>query len=231
MERPGGALASRPLHFIWIADCSGSMDAGGKIQSLNTAIREALPHMRTVAHENPNAQVLIRVLAFASGARWVVEQPVPVTNFTWTDLAAGGVTDLGLALWMTAQVLRVPPMSSRALQPVIVLLSDGHPTDNWQQGLAELMGQPWGAKAIRISIAIGRDADYEVLQQFIGDPNLRPLTANNSAELVELIRWVSTTPVKLASAPPVAMTAGDMAGPVFVPRGVAATADIASTAW
>ena len=24
-KRPGGELATRPLHFIWIADCSGSM--------------------------------------------------------------------------------------------------------------------------------------------------------------------------------------------------------------
>ncbi|MEZ4834079.1 MAG: hypothetical protein R2873_19210 [Caldilineaceae bacterium] len=43
---PGGALASRPLHFIWIADCSGSMGHGGKIQALNNAIREVIPHMQ-----------------------------------------------------------------------------------------------------------------------------------------------------------------------------------------
>ena len=31
-KRPGGELATRPLHFIWIADCSGSM-SGEKIQT------------------------------------------------------------------------------------------------------------------------------------------------------------------------------------------------------
>ena len=54
-NRPGGAMASRPLHFIWMVDCSGSMAADGKVQSLNSAIREALPHMADVARENPNA--------------------------------------------------------------------------------------------------------------------------------------------------------------------------------
>ncbi|HXI19313.1 MAG TPA: tellurium resistance protein, partial [Chloroflexota bacterium] len=54
MRRPGGELATRPLHFIWITDCSGSMKSSGKIQSLNTAIREATPHMQRVADENPN---------------------------------------------------------------------------------------------------------------------------------------------------------------------------------
>ena len=32
-KRPGGELATRPLHFIWIADCSGSMATDGKIQA------------------------------------------------------------------------------------------------------------------------------------------------------------------------------------------------------
>lgn len=69
-KRPGGELATRPLHFIWIADCSGSMAVDGKIQVLDTAIREALPHMRQVADENPNAEVLVRALKFSSGAQW-----------------------------------------------------------------------------------------------------------------------------------------------------------------
>ena len=49
---PGGKMAARPLHFIWIADCSGSM-SGKKIQSLNTAIRNAIPEMKSVAQSNP----------------------------------------------------------------------------------------------------------------------------------------------------------------------------------
>jgi uncharacterized protein YegL len=230
MERPGGPLASRPLHFIWIADCSGSMDTGGKIQSLNTAIREALPNMREVAQDNPNAQVLLRVIAFATGARWMVPAPVPVDEFTWTDLRPGGVTDLGQALSMVARVLTVPPMSTRSLQPVLVLLSDGHPTDDWQSGLNNLLSQPWGGKSIRLAIAIGRDADYDVLQRFIGDPHVKPLTASSSAELVDLIRWVSTAPVKISSAPPVA-DSEDRLGPMYVPTGVPPTADVASTVW
>ena len=25
LQRPGGELASRPIHFFWVVDCSGSM--------------------------------------------------------------------------------------------------------------------------------------------------------------------------------------------------------------
>lgn len=200
-KRPGGELATRPLHFIWIADCSGSMAVDGKIQALNTAIREALPHMRQVADENPNAEVLVRALKFSSGAQWHVSQPTPVADFKWADLQTEGVTDLGRALAMVAEQLRIPPMSDRALPPVLVLISDGQPTDDFNQGLHALLNEPWGKKAVRIAIAIGEDADLEVLQKFIGHPELRPLQANNPEALVRHIKWVSTAVLKSASAP------------------------------
>ena len=78
LKRPGGELASRPLHFIWIADCSGSM-SGEKIQQLNFAFREAIPHTRTVADENPNAEVLVRALKFSTGAQWHIASPTKVS--------------------------------------------------------------------------------------------------------------------------------------------------------
>ena len=36
-RRPGGKLAARPLHFIWLLDCSGSMHFDGKMAALNNA--------------------------------------------------------------------------------------------------------------------------------------------------------------------------------------------------
>src|SRR2546429_1947541 len=109
--RPGGPLASRPLHFIWIADCSGSMASDGRVRALNTAIRETLPHLREVAAGNPNADVLMRVLRFATGASWHVGEATPVDDYRHDDLVAGGVTDLGAALDLVTEGLRVPPMS------------------------------------------------------------------------------------------------------------------------
>jgi len=198
---PGGALASRPLHFIWVADCSGSMGIDGKIQALNNAIREAIPHMQQVAGENPNAQVLVRALAFSNGARWHISQPEPVADFRWQDLKADGVTDLGKAMNMLADQLHPDTMPGRALPPVLVLISDGQPTDNFDAGLKALMDQPWGKKAVRIAIAIGEDADLDVLQKFIGHPEFKPLQANNAETLVRYIKWASTEVLKSASAP------------------------------
>ncbi len=198
---PGGALASRPLHFIWVADCSGSMSVDGKIQALNNAIREAIPHMQQVASENPNAQVMVRALAFSNGAKWHISQSVPVADFRWQDLKAEGVTDLGKALTMLAEQLDPEIMPARALPPVLVLISDGQPTDNFDAGLKALLDQPWGKKAVRIAIAIGEDADLDVLQRFIGHPEFKPLQANNAETLVRYIKWASTEVLKSASSP------------------------------
>lgn len=220
MRRPGGELATRPLHFIWIADCSGSMSQDGKIQALNTAIHEAIPHMQKVADENPNAQVLVRALKFSNGAQWHISQPTDVADFRWTDLEAEGVTDMGKAFSMVAEQLTIPPMTDRALPPVLVLISDGQPTDDYKTGLQELMDQPWGKKAVRIAIAIGTDADLDVLQKFIGNPEILPLQANNPEALVKYIRWVSTVVLKSASAP-ASQTAADPSTAPNVPVPVA----------
>lgn len=212
--RPGGELAMRPIHFIWMADCSGSMSEGGKIQALNNAIREAVPHMRKVAGENPNAQVFVRAIKFGNGAQWHI-LPTTVDEFEWNDLTADGVTDMGQALQMVAEELKIPPMSDRALPPVLVLVSDGQPTDDFAGGLNQLMKQPWGKKAVRVAIAIGADADEGVLQKFIGNSELKPMLANNPEALVKYIKWVSTVVLQSASAP--ASQTGEMAPGVNVP--------------
>jgi uncharacterized protein YegL len=213
--RPGGQLARRPLHFIWLADCSGSMSVDGKIQALNTAIREAIPHMRDVANENPNAEVLVRAISFSTGARWHISQPASLESFQWVDLTAGGSTDMGQAFRLLSEQLKMPPMPPRALPPVLVLISDGLPTDDYRGGLKQLMAEPWAQKAVRVAIAIGKDANLDVLERFIADPEITPVRVSNPQQLAHYIRWASTAVLKSASSP--ASQARDAARAVNVP--------------
>jgi uncharacterized protein YegL len=197
---PGGALAARPLHFVWILDCSRSMAAQAKMESLNHAIHAAQPSMRGVNRGHPHAEMLVSVLAFSEGARWVTERPVPVDDFSWTDLEPTGMgTDLGAALRLLARDLG-PMVGERALPPNLVLVSDGQPTDDWRGGLQELFAVPWGQRSVRNAIAIGKDAAHaEALEKFIGTPGRFPLGASNPQDLVEWIEWVSTVPVAQSS--------------------------------
>src|SRR5690348_13741263 len=108
--RPGGAMAPRALHFIWILDVSDSMNTDNKIQSLNNALREAIPAMQEAARSHPEARVLVRAVKFADGAQWHIPVATPIEDLQWEDLQARGETHLGAALRMVADGLRGLPV-------------------------------------------------------------------------------------------------------------------------
>jgi uncharacterized protein YegL len=143
--------------------------------------------------------MLVRAIAFSTGARWHIEEPTPVEQLRWDDLVPEGYTDLGAALDLLAPQLRVPPMEERALPPAVLLISDGMPTDDHKPALARFLDEPMGRHAVRMAVGIGRDADIEVLDRFMGGSEVGPLTANNPEQLVQMIRWASTHASRVAS--------------------------------
>jgi uncharacterized protein YegL len=92
-------------------------------------------------------------------------------------------------------------MPGRQLPPVVVLVSDGQPSDDFEAGLKRLFDSPYGGRALRVAIAIGSDADNEILERFIAHPDFKPLRANNAQDLVNRIKWATTAPVKSVSSP------------------------------
>ena len=181
------------------------MRVEGKIQALNHAIREAIPHMRAAALENPHATVFVNAIRFSSEARWMDERLTPVSEFRWHDIEAGGATALGEALTMVGEALQQPLMTDRALPPVLALVTDGLPTDDFQTGLNHLLSKPWGRQALRVVVAIGEDSAtneaQEIFRAFMGNDAMRPFHANNPEALAEQIRWVSTAVLQSASSP------------------------------
>jgi len=222
--RPGASLARRPLHFIMLVDCSGSMAASGKIVALNTAVRELLPHLGEIAARNPHAELLMRVVRFASGAVWHLAEPTDPDRVDWVDLQAGGYTDLGAAIDLVGEALTVPPMEERAAPPALVLVSDGMPTDDYTGALGRLLQLPWGQRSVRMAVAIGRDADRRTLAEFIGDPRVPPVSASNPEQLVRGLRWAGTQVAAAASSiAPMPVTPDDLV--------VAATEDGSGVIW
>ena len=208
LKIPGGALANRPLHFFWMVDCSSSM-AGDRIGAVNHAIQECIEPMREEAAGNPNAQLYIHTLKFASGASWVTAEPVPIEEFAWEDVEASGITDMGKAFELLAGQLSMPPMPARALPPVIVLLTDGNPTDDWKRPLEKLLKMPWGKKAVKVAIAIGKDAERSVLEAFTGNPEA-VLDAGNPEVLTHFIKWASTVASAVSNPTSNPMEVGDV---------------------
>lgn len=186
---PGGGLSRRPLHLVIIADCSGSMK-GEKIQALNYAIADMLPHLAEWERDQEQAQVLIRALSFATEPQWHVPEPVPVGQLHWQPLRVveKGLTNMGPAFETVARSLRSGQLESRALRPALLLITDGLPTDppgRFESGLGTLLSVPAGRSALRLALAIGRDASSEALNRFINDPAVPVLVADSTEDIAE----------------------------------------------
>ncbi len=190
----------RALHLMLALDCSNSM-RGEKIKSLNYAMRAALPAMRKAAEDNPEADVYLRIVRFADDAAWL-NDPQPLHAAEWQDLQAGGLTSLGGALTLMAEELTPERLSGNILPPILILVSDGQPTDDYRAGFAAFEAAPLiKSGAARVAIAIGTDVDRPVLQRFIGEHGGPPLEARDAGELVNRMRWASSVTIQAASRP------------------------------
>jgi uncharacterized protein YegL len=207
------------------------MATQGKIAALNAALRDAIPQMRAVALENPHVTIYLNAVRFADDARWLVDRLTPVSDFQWPDVEAGGVTALGAALTMIGDALQPPLIRLRALPPLLVLVTDGLPTDDFEAGLRHLLAKPWGGKSIRYAIALGADAAQEepqaLLRRFISDPRQPVLQANDPEALAARVRWIATAALKAVCSP---ATHPDPLVPVEETAALA-TAQVESESW
>ena len=216
-------VAKRQLRFYWLLDSSGSMSVDGKIEAVNEALASSTEIIRDAAKNNARGDLLIYAVQFNSEASWVsadFANGVRGEDFEWkTPLQADGETYMGKAIEMVAESLKTLP--NNGFKPVIVLMTDGQPTDNFDTAFQKLLDTGWGKNANRLSIAIGEDADMATLQKFCS-PEVKPLKANTIADLKKYIRWASQ--VKTTDKPTAVPlpTPGPDVAPPPVPGGAAA---------
>jgi uncharacterized protein YegL len=199
---PGGGISQRPLHFFILADCSGSMKAEGRMQALNFAIASMLPHLAAWEKDQEQAQVLLRAVAFADKAQWHIADPLPVAGARWVPLQVvdKGLTFMGSAFRLVAEALAPGRLETRALRPVILLITDGKPTDpeEFEAGLRVLFGCRAGQSAIRLAVAIGRGANSVYLARFINDPAVPVLVADSVEQITAQLMTASLAVSRLS---------------------------------
>jgi uncharacterized protein YegL len=192
-------IVRRQMVLFFMVDTSASM-SGTKMGAVNTAIKELVPELKGVG--GADIDLKIAVLEFSSGFAWQNENtPISVDSFFWNNLSADGVTMFGaackeLAAKLSRNAFLKAPSASVA--PVILLLSDGMPTDDWQSGLEVLKSNNWFKNAVKAAIAIGNDSDQEILANFTGDPNT-VITVHTPEALKAMIRKVSITSAQIGS--------------------------------
>jgi uncharacterized protein YegL len=181
--------AARPLPVVLLADVSGSMGVDGKIQGLNYAVREMIEAFRD--ESDLRAEIHVSVITFGGQGR--VHFPLgPANAVTWADLGANGGTPMGEAFELARKMIEDKEVvPGRAYRPTIVLVSDGQPTDAWEQQLKLLLDSERGGKAFRMALAIGEDADHTVLKAFLADPEARVYQADEARQIRKFFQIVT----------------------------------------
>ena len=180
----------RRLPVYLVLDTSGSM-SGEPIQAVVNGMQMLVSALR----QDPQAleSAFLSVITFNSNA----SQVVPLTDlasFQTPPLTAGGATELGAALALVCEcakreVSKSTPEKKGDWRPLVFVMTDGGPTDNWQKGLTQFQASKWG---LVICCAAGQSADTNVLKQ-ISPECVVQLDTADSKSLAAFFKWVSAS--------------------------------------
>lgn len=184
------AATPRPLPVIVLADTSGSMSENGKIEALNAALKEMVA---TFSKESRlRAELQIGLITF--GEHVHVHTPLQAAQSITQvgDLTAKGPTPMGAAFEQARALLEDKELiPSRAYRPVLILVSDGQPTDEWKAAFDKLCASERGQKTTRFAMAIGVDADEAMLATFANDVEAPLFKAHNARDIHRFFRAVT----------------------------------------
>ena len=141
-------------------------------------------------------------MKFSTDVEWVTPEPVKIEEYQyWNRLEADGLTFMGDAFMeLSKKLSRSTFLSSPSLSfaPVIFLLSDGSPNDDWKKGLDTLKQNKWFQHGLKIALGIGSKVNMDVLRAFTGNDELA-VQAKNADQLRELIKLLAVTSSQIGS--------------------------------
>lgn len=191
-------VSRRSLVLFFLIDISGSMK-GTKIGELNTAMEEIIPEIRKIGEAD--TEVKIAVLTFSTNYAWMYHEPVSVEDFEWSRLSAEGITNMGAAFEELAiRLSRNSFLSAPSLSfaPVIFLMTDGYPTDDYKAGLKKLQANNWYRFGLKAALGIGREANDDMLAEFTTTPDT-VVHAYSGEQLAQLIKTIAVTSSQIGS--------------------------------
>ncbi len=179
----------RRLPVYLLLDTSGSM-SGEPIEAVKNGVQVMISSLR----QNPQAieTAFISVITFDSSAR----QLIPLTDlasFQMQEIKANGTTSLGEALNLVSncilnEVKQTTAESKGDWKPLVFIMTDGVPTDNWQSGLAEFKKRK---VAFTVACAAGSGADTNALKQITD--NVVSLDTADGASIAKFFAWVTAS--------------------------------------
>jgi uncharacterized protein YegL len=180
----------RPLPILVAVDRSGSMSEDGKIDALNLSLRNFINSIRD--EDGERAELQISIISFG-GNQAVIDVPLtPVSEITEIkEYVASGRTPMGSAFVAIKEMIEDrDKISSRSYKPTIVLFTDGIPTDDYAKAMNDLIKEGRSSKAIRIAMAMGDDADVDMLSGFVSSKDYL-VKGENAKDIVRFFKFVT----------------------------------------
>ncbi len=179
-----------------VLDTSGSM-AGAPVAELNAGLQGFIEAVR----DDEIASYAIDLGIITAGG--TVSEVLPFTSASAIDrhqpLQASGQTPLGGAVQLALDHLEARKAQYKAngvayYQPWLVLISDGEPTDAWQQVAAQSRVLSEQRRLVVIPIGV-QGANLSVLSQF----SSRPAKQLSGLKFREFFEWLSASMSRVSS--------------------------------
>lgn len=179
----------RRLPVYLLLDTSGSM-MGEPIESVKSGVQTMISALRQDPYALETAY--LSIITFSSSANQLVPL-TELTNFQTPNIEASGTTSLGEALSLLAQRADVEVAKTTSEQkgdwkPIVFIMTDGMPTDDWQKGLKEFQSKKWG---MVVACAAGQAVDTTILKQ-VTEVVVQLDTADSSS-FKAFFKWVSAS--------------------------------------
>ena len=179
----------RPLPVIVAVDRSGSMGENGKIDALNLALKDFIDSIKD--EDSNKAEIHLALYSFGGNDATCDIPLTPISQVSGQTYQAQGKTPMGGAFVMVKDIIEDRDIiPSRSYKPTIVLLTDGLPTDEYLAPMQELINEGRSSKAFRIALAIGDDADTNMLSKFVSSPEYLVL-GENARDIRRFFRFVT----------------------------------------
>lgn len=162
------------IRIFFLCDVSGSMQ-GVRLVALNRALKHALDRIQRPT-QSLKVRVYVSALCYANYAQWYYSD-VPLEQCQWKSIEqAHGLSHLGQAYKLLASRFKTLADHNPDSTNIVVLLTDGKPTDAYQDPLQQLLNTRIGQNTIRLGFGLGSDTDIECLQCFQGTPQVPVFT-------------------------------------------------------
>ncbi len=179
----------RKLPVYLLLDTSGSMH-GEAIEAVRNGVQVLVSTLRQDPYALETAY--LSIITFNSSA----QQIVPLTElaaFQQPNIEASGTTSLGAALSLLStkvdtEVAKTTLEVKGDWKPLVFIMTDGAPTDNFSKGLDEFRKRKFG---MVIACAAGQGANTDTLKQIT--ECVVSLDTTDSATIKSFFKWVSAS--------------------------------------